>query len=85
MKVLYEELKMVIESPNQEYYFDNRNLIYLKSNQEQINRPRKIEAWYRSFLEGKVMALDEARRQYCILMLLEEKHYCPDCKKNSSS
>ena len=62
MKVLYEELKMAIVSPHQEYYFDNRNLIYSKSSQEQINRPRKIEAWYRSFLEGKVMASDEARR-----------------------
>ena len=38
MKILYEELKMAIESPHWEYYFDNRNLIYLKSSQEQINR-----------------------------------------------
>ena len=62
MKVLNEELKMAVESPHWEYYFNNRNLIYSKSSQEQINRLRKIEAWYRSFLEGKVIALDEARR-----------------------
>ena len=62
MKVLYEELKMAIELPHWKYYFDNRNLIYSKSSQKQINRPKKIEAWYRSFLEEKVMASDEVRR-----------------------